>query len=359
MKRIITANLARLVNRHILAVVLFAAMLLVGCSNEIPENTEHTPESSTSPTVTSGTTDETDPVIQTEPTILPTENTTGEVLPQISYRYVSNGFLIPEGGVPQYVIYVANGVPEIALLSKQWITVEHNGSQTEVGYYWCRRDDQLLAVTEPGAGYSVEAIGVNSHYLVLTFGSQSGTYAYLIDTQTNAILDPLARVEQKMVDTISQIYFSADGKHALLNCDGGDTWRLLECESGNTVLLDEVTGMSQCSGMFLDENSIKIHTNGDSEVYVYDLGTGECTLIAESSADEKYMVFTSECKTKIVNNLLTVVDTATGEETATQFSRSAVDEIYPGGRGSIIVISDGILYVISSAGDVQTVCTVS
>lgn len=333
-KAIIGANIDReeiKMKKRILIVLLVLALILCGCAGN--GDATNNPGSSAA--------------------TLPSGNTADTPLPQVEIYDVHNGFLRPVGDRGVAVISVESGEPKLVQLFQRRITFTRNGEQTEIRFGWYKAGECFFA--EDGAdAYSVAPIEGSERYAQLEFATQTDAYGYLIDMQKNAVLDPLALVDPEIVAAIDQIYFAPDGNHAMLVCDAGEVWRVLNCETGETQRLDELTGMENCCGSFMEDGDhIRVWTADASAVYAYSLSTGQCQQITG------FTVYASGCETKLVDGCLTIVDRSAGTETKTQFTEAALDGVYWYGQNQVLVLARNTLYVLCADGSARAVCALT
>ncbi len=202
--------------------------------------------------------------------------------------------------------------------------------------------------------YSLERIPLCDLYLLLCC---EGFNAFLVDTKTKEILDPLASMGEGVQGYFSGMCVSPDGKYALVDYRSGTVLELLELETGNRTKMPYEEGLYGVNGRFLD-NKIVLITSIYQEakdkfsyrLSRYDISTGENTEL------EGRMTMTGgPFAHTFTEEKLTLIDLRTMERTVFPLDIKEVTAVSHNTMDSVCVRVGTTQYILKMDGSMQLV----
>lgn len=368
--------------KKLISVLLALGLLCSGCVSDIGGDPATLPPADdTTPTVqTAPTTEATVPPAThaTEPsasdmTEPPTTDAT-EPIPTdppetVITQLVSDGTLTETEGAR--MIAKLCGIPDTVPWNGAQLTLVRQNEDVNVAFTWCEYGDALYTAYDR-LYCSVTPVPGSDHLLEINLKSQAtGDYAYLYDTSTGEVLDPMALLSKNILENVEEIFgFSPDGSHLLLRLHSGKNCMLVECETGKLLPLPFPSAdLSNSSGYFLDDSNVLLTytpKNGNGyHLARYCLTTGMLTEYpgehtAKDKEAENYLsVLDSETIAKAqTDGCLTIIDLMTWEHITTDIPLNAVKTLYRCGPEKIAIIADGILYLVDYDINIQPLCKV-
>lgn len=352
-------------------IVLGVALLFLLSACVDWANEESLPTDGTAPTGTniwSGpTADVTVPqTVPAESTVTtePTEPDLLDGLPTLTYQRIMDGFLYLDD---QCALSISRSGIKTVQLQYEHKELKRNGEIYALDYSWGRCGDMLCAISEEGIEPVVGSCS-------LLFCMIEGRFPYLINVDTGVVWDPLADVDAKITERLSDCAVSPDGRYMILTCNASTVCWLLDCTTGELVLLAEAGERYSVSGCFMGNDRILLTSSviddktGDlwNQYAWYIIETGTVTDIpglytAKNQWSENYMIIDPrnlyQARTNR-NGYLALVDLITMETFETQFHFSKIETIFTCGDGITGVIYEGVLYQLDETGNAQAVCMI-
>lgn len=215
------------------------------------------------------------------------------------------------------------------------------------------------------AHYSLESFPMCDLYLLLVW---EGFNAFLVDTKTKEILDPLASMGEDVQGRFSGMGVSPDGKYALVNYRSGTILELLELKTGSRTKMPYEEGLYGVSGRFLDNETVLITSAyEDLERKIsyglskYNILTGESTeipgrFVAKDPYANNFMAMTEgPFAYTFTDNQLTLIDLRTMERTMFSLGIKEVTEVSHCTADSVFVRSGKAQYILKMDGSMQLV----
>lgn len=238
------------------------------------------------------------------------------------------------------------------------------GNDTEVEYAWSVSRDRLN-ITYYGVHYDLARVPGSDRYWCL---HREGGYTWLVDVLTGKLLDPLAGLEQNILNDLSEVKFSPDGKYALICYKSGTVLELLEVATGTRTKMPYEDGLYSVSGDFLDNGTallISSHQDADGQISYslsrYDIAAGGSTeipgrYVSEDRNAENFMaMIAGPYAYTFPEGKLAIVDLRTLEKTVYPLGISQVTAVSYHTADSILVAAGDAKYLLKTDGSMQTV----
>lgn len=140
------------------------------------------------------------------------------------------------------------------MVPSSWTAGQIMWNDTTIEYFWTVYNGELYLMCN-SEDYSLGRIPGSDRYGYL---QTEGAYCCLVDVKAGNVSDPLAALEKDVLDYLSEVTFSPDGKYALLSHSHGTVLELLSCETGRRTQLPYENGLYAVSGYFVDSNTVLI-----------------------------------------------------------------------------------------------------
>lgn len=238
------------------------------------------------------------------------------------------------------------------------------GNDTEVEYAWSVSHDRLN-ITYYGVHYDLARVPGSDRYLQLR---REGGYTWLVDILTGKLLDPLAGLEQSILNDLSEVKFSTDGKYALLSYKSSTVLELLDIAAGSRTKMPYEDGLYSISGEFLDNGTallVPSYQDADGQVSYslsrYDIAAGGSTEIPgryvskDRNAENFMAMIAGPYAYTFPEGKLAIVDLRTLEKTVYPLDISQVTAVSYYTADSILVTAGEAQYLLKTDGSMQTV----
>ncbi len=231
-------------------------------------------------------------------------------------------------------------------------------------YFWTVYNDELYLMCD-SADYSLGRIPGSDRYGYL---QMNGAYCCLVDVKTGKVSDPLATLENDVLDYLSEVCFSPDGRYALISYSHGTVLELLNCETGNRIPLPYKNDLYAVSGYFVDSNRILIiSTEQDADAQItyqlsyYDISAKKQTQIDGSysakdpNADHFLAMIAGPFAYTATDGKLTILDIRTFEQIVYPLNISEIDSVSYYASDCVYARAGKVHYLLKTDGSMQIV----
>ena len=237
------------------------------------------------------------------------------------------------------------------------------GDDIRMEYSWSV-GQSMLHIKYNDVDYSLERVVGSDRYWCLY---REGGYVWLVDILAGKLLDPLAGLEQEILNHLSEVNFSPDGKYALISYKSGTVLELLDIATGNRTKMPYEDGIYTISGHFLDSGTallVSTYQDADGQstfcLVRYDIATETCTDLpgrytAKDKNAENFMaLLAGSWAYTYTDGKLTVVDLRTLEKTVYSLTANDVTNVsYYATTNSIVATAGETKYLLNPDGTME------